>query len=147
MKTTKLYLFLAIMLWLLCCPSHAQKSITVTGQIVDEQTGKPVPYATVGAALKPMIQTILHTAIADEEGRFECTIGEGNYLIHFSSIGYKPTSRSCSTLDGKNEPISLGQIKMLPLPSIWQRLSSNPLSTCRLPKSSTTSRKIPTGKR
>ena len=114
MKTTKLYLFLAIMLWLLCCSSHAQKSITVTSQIVDEQTGKPVPYATVGAALKPMIQTILHTAIADEEGRFECTIGEGNYLIHFSSIGYKPTSRSCSTLDGKNEPISLGQIKMLP---------------------------------
>ena len=113
MKTTKLYLFLAIMLWLLCCPSHAQKSITVTGQIVDEQTGKPVPYATVGAALKPMIQTILHTAIADEEGRFKCTIGEGNYLIHFSSIGYRPTLRSCSTLDGKNEPVSLGQIKML----------------------------------
>lgn len=116
MKATKLILWAII---LVCFPivvaaqNKKPQTCTVTGQIVDEETGKPVPYATVGAALKPMIQTILHTAITDEEGRFECTIGEGNYLIHFSSIGYKSTSRSCDVTGGKNEPVSLGQIKML----------------------------------
>ena len=116
MKATKLILWAII---LVCFPivvaaqNKKPQTCTVTGQIVDEETGKPVPYATVGAALKPMIQTILHTAIADEEGRFECTIGEGNYLIHFSSIGYKSTSRSCDVTGGKNESVSLGQIKML----------------------------------
>lgn len=101
MKTTKLYLFLALLLasCLLASPLYGQQRIrghiptagelkkktkkkdlcTVTGRVIDDKTGKPLPYVTVGFGLAPAFMLPDLYAVTDEEGRFTYQLAAGTY--------------------------------------------------------------------
>jgi len=61
---------------------------SLTGEVRDE-TGKPLPYATV-ALLRPADSTLSFFGITTEQGIFEIKrISHGNYLMQVASIGFQ----------------------------------------------------------
>ena len=113
MKATKLILWAII---LVCFPivvaaqNKKPQTCTVIGQIVNQETGEPVPYATIGFAQLPIYVNLLHVTIADEEGRFEYNVPLGNYVLHISSIGY--ASQMLFHMDATKATLEVGKIKL-----------------------------------
>lgn len=60
----------------------AQSPVTVTGTVVDSQTGEPVPFVHIYSL------SSRHGTVADDQGRFFLTVGRVD-TIAFSSVGYE----------------------------------------------------------
>lgn len=72
----------------------AQQQGTVTGTVVDGQTGEPLPGATVQV---PSLQTGEAT---DPEGNFEFQVEPGEYVIQASFVGYETRERTVTVEEG-----------------------------------------------
>lgn len=113
MKTNKLILWTIILVCFSIAAAAQDKNpptCTVTGQIVSQETGKPVPYATIGFAQLPIYVNLLHVTIADEEGRFNYKVPPGKYVLHISSIGY--ASQMLFHMDATKATLEVGKIKL-----------------------------------
>jgi TonB-linked SusC/RagA family outer membrane protein len=88
-KTTKRLLWMLLLPLLACSAAMAQQG-TITGRVVDEGTGEPIPGVTV--AIKGHPASITFT---DSAGVFHlrapATIAAGRLVLHFSSVGYEAT--------------------------------------------------------
>lgn len=79
---------------------------TISGVILDAETGESVPFAYV------TLQGINRTTTSDRDGRFELrNIPSGVYTLNIQRIGYRPTSRRITLRE--NEILEL-EIEMLP---------------------------------
>ena len=77
-------LYIVVLLLLCgCLPAHAQKSIRLSGTVLQPDKSTPVPGATV---IK--VSTSLGV-ISDEQGQFKIDIGQDDTLL-IRAVGYKP---------------------------------------------------------
>lgn len=74
--------------------------VTVSGQIKEQKTDSPVPYANVVLKTEKDSTFVMGT-VTDEEGRFALTkVNSGNYILSLSYTGYK----------GKDMPLLVGRL-------------------------------------
>lgn len=104
-KITFLTIFLMISVFAVIAQP---KSITINGKVIDQETGKPMEYATL------MLQSVDDPAdvsggITDLEGNFSVKAKPGRYHIRIDFIAYKPYELKNQDLS-KN--LDLGTIKM-----------------------------------
>lgn len=82
-----------------------------SGTVLDE-TGEPVPYATIKMASAADDQLINGT-ITDEAGKWVLkSVPEGAFKITISFIGYEPIVQGPFTVTGKGESYNLGKLSL-----------------------------------
>ena len=89
----RLFAFMALLvLWgLAFAQDESADDATVSGRIIDQQTGEPIPFATVTVSAEDE-NVVLTGALTDETGRFVISgLAEGSYVLLASLAGYEPT--------------------------------------------------------
>ena len=91
----------------------AQKSISITGLLVESSTNDPLPFANVAVTQFPN-NSLVTGGISEDNGKFFIeNIPVGTYTIHFTYLGYAPTSQKITT-SGLNNVFDLGRIELSP---------------------------------
>tara|TARA_R110002126_G_scaffold39767_2_gene117590 strand:- start:1438 stop:3855 length:2418 start_codon:yes stop_codon:yes gene_type:complete len=104
------YIFTVILL-LFTFLITAQKTITITGQIVDKETQEIVPFVSISVN-DESTNTIITGAISDDNGRFEIkNLATGKYSVVISYLGYQTENRKVSS-GGLNPIFDLGRIEL-----------------------------------
>lgn len=106
-----IYSFLCILFSLVLCNNELKAEQTVTGHVIDKQTGKGIPFASVYVSEDK-------GTIANEEGTFTITL-EVSDSIRVSSIGY-----TTITLGAKDVP---NVISLSPYASTLQEVTVLPI--------------------
>ncbi len=83
---------------------------TVSGQVVNAETGEPVPYTTIGFSLSSLYTNLLYVTIADEDGRFNYNVPMGSYMLQVTSIGYAGQMLSAEATE--KATLDMGIIKL-----------------------------------
>lgn len=83
----------------------AQEPATITGQVVDAESGEPLVGAVVRALLPDASQPA--GAVADRDGRFQLTVPPGEYTIEGAILGYAPGRVSVQVAAGESRTVSL----------------------------------------
>lgn len=96
MKTIN-YILLAIFL-ISFSTVQAQKEITVTGKVIDQDVKQPLEYATIAFFSKEQ-NKIITGGITDLEGNFSIAVPAGTYDITVEYISYKTKTLPNRTLD------------------------------------------------
>lgn len=90
----------AFLLFILCSigPAYGQTFRTITGTIIDAQTGEPIPYVTVSVKL---IGGTRKAAATDFDGRYRLTAPKklAADSIYVSYVGYVPSAKPLKTVD------------------------------------------------
>ncbi len=86
-------------------PALAQNK--VTGTIVEEANGKPIPFVNVGL-FRQADSVFVSGAASDDKGRFELLAPNGDYRLQVSAIGFQ-TFEQMLTVKGNQD---LGQLKL-----------------------------------
>ena len=91
----------------------AQDAVTVSGQLLDQETQEPLAFANV--AVYHFVDDVLVTgAITNEDGRFEILeLPLGKYRLDFSFLGFETTDRELIA-GGLNTIFDLGKIELAP---------------------------------
>ncbi len=83
---------------------------TVSGQIVDQATQRPVPFVTVTVTTESDGVTVTG-ALTDDDGRFTISgLGQGNYILTSSFLGYLSVDTPIFIGD-KNTIFDVGEIE------------------------------------
>lgn len=77
----------------------ASSAATLTGQVIDQQTGEPVRGTMVE------VSPAHRRTVTDADGRFEIRLRPGDYLVTVSQIGYAEQRITVSVSPGSAEPI------------------------------------------
>lgn len=84
----------------------------ISGTIIDGETNTPVEFATV-ALYDATTEKVVNGTVADGKGKFAITkIADGNYNVVISFIGYENQTISNLKIEGKNNDLNLGTIKL-----------------------------------
>ncbi len=98
------YAFLICITWLLTScslASFAQTTITLSGNIVDAATGKPMPFANV------YLNNSTHGTVSDTKGHFVLTnVPLGTVEVVVSFVGYQTTRQTLRLTSTQNQPIT-----------------------------------------
>ena len=78
--------------------AYAQKDVTVTGKVIDQEVNQPLEYATV-AFFSKAENKIVTGGITDLEGKFSIPVPPGTYDITVEYISYKPKTFANRALD------------------------------------------------
>ncbi len=90
MGTAKLKLLILGFVILTMGEIYAQNSQVITGNLIDEKTNQPVPYASV-SLLKAADQKLIGGTLSDLNGQFSSSpVPNGSYRLLISFLGYKP---------------------------------------------------------
>ncbi|MCF8244837.1 MAG: TonB-dependent receptor [Saprospiraceae bacterium] len=81
----------------------------INGKVIDEQTGAPLPYATISLFLAAD-SLLVDGTITDEPGTFSLETKPGSYFIKVEFLAYEPFI--IEKIEVKNAPIELGSIKL-----------------------------------
>ncbi|MGB3149467.1 MAG: TonB-dependent receptor [Maribacter sp.] len=103
------------LLVVLFCPLLllSQKTITISGQLLDNETQEPLSFANV-ALHELEANTLITGAITEEDGRFEIlALPIGKYRLYFSYLGYETMERTLIS-GGLNTIFDLGKILLDP---------------------------------
>lgn len=68
--------------------SYAQTSIKITGRVLEETSGQPLPYASV-VAKRIGTNDVLSGTIADDSGAFELTTKTSRFFLEVTFIGFE----------------------------------------------------------
>jgi outer membrane receptor protein involved in Fe transport len=89
----------------------------ISGRIIDEQTKKPVHYASVYIYRTMKDTTLITGAISKEDGSFVLeNLPYGKFRIEIKFIGYQKYDIDNIILSPKNTPLDIGEIKFTPIP-------------------------------
>jgi hypothetical protein len=114
MKKTQLYILLIALITLYSCQNRS--NIIVTGQVLDESTGKPIPNAEVVVLCwysHNIDDASYHKQIliTDSEGKYKATFDKGNQIdVASKANGYQPT-RSYNVLNDNEFEVNLKLIR------------------------------------
>jgi hypothetical protein len=89
----------------------AQNTLEISGKITEQETGYPIPYATIIVKDKTT-STNLKGTISDEEGKFIVKTSKSDFYVEISFMGFKTITLKDFIL--KNSQINLGIIKLVP---------------------------------
>jgi len=105
----KLNLKLPLLLLLFISSSiFAQKSVNISGTVIDAQDNFPLEYATI-SFITPSSQSIVTGGITDMEGNFNIEVPQGTYDIKVEFISYLPKIYKNKTL---NRDMNLGTVSL-----------------------------------
>lgn len=147
MKTTNLYrLCLAVLIsCFLAAPVYGQKKVniptarelkkktkekdlcTVTGLVVDNKTGKPLSYVTVGFGIDPAFMLPDLFAVTDEQGRFTYQLPAGTYGVMVSCVGYQYQLEYPVKLEDPKKPVEVETFSMVEKPVTLDEVLVKPL--------------------
>ncbi|MDO7171314.1 outer membrane beta-barrel protein [Mariniflexile sp. AS56] len=88
--------------------SAADKDITITGKVIDKDTGEPLEYATI-AFFSKKDNKIVDGCITDTQGEFSIQVAKDLYNITIEYISYKKITISNKKLDSN---VNLGTISL-----------------------------------
>ncbi|MCF0207259.1 MAG: TonB-dependent receptor, partial [Bacteroidales bacterium] len=110
-------LFLVVAIFAICCLSKAySQNIEISGDIIENDTGEEVPFATV-MLLNESDSTLLEYAISDTYGHFAFrNVKNRDYLLKISHISYTPYQKKIKKTEGKT--INVGTIKLSPIAEV-----------------------------
>ena len=83
----------AILLLLLCFQGWGQMHRSITGTVVEEETGSPIIQAGV-LLLSVKDSTVLEGVVTNAEGRFYVPALPGDYILKFSCLGFSTLTRN-----------------------------------------------------
>src|SRR6185369_9946818 len=93
--------------------AYAQKTLNISGGVIDSLTGKSVEFATV-AIVDPSNNKPINGTVCDAEGEFVIPkVARGNYILIISFVGYATKKVTLPSLEKGNE-IDLGTITLSP---------------------------------
>ncbi len=100
-----------LILGLNCLASISQNNATISGRVFDQDSGQPLPFATLLLLNNTYTDTV-GAALTTEDGRFVFQgLGHGEYIVMASFVGYKKAERQI--LVGRlNENFDLGRIEL-----------------------------------
>ncbi|MEJ6793239.1 MAG: outer membrane beta-barrel family protein [Lacinutrix sp.] len=97
--TTTLSLFLSFFVF-------AQKEVTITGKILEQDTNFPLEWATIVVS-NPTDGKIINGGSADENGEFTIKLDSGTYNVSFEFISFEKTTIKAKEI---NESLDFGTI-------------------------------------
>jgi len=112
--TTSLLSFLFVLIFGLAASSWAVQKGRITGRVVRQDNGKPVPYANIIVAGTPF------GAAADERGHFLIpSLEAGRYELICSAVGYRTAKLQVKVLSGQTTQV---RFRLVPTPVQIQQL-------------------------
>jgi outer membrane receptor protein involved in Fe transport len=110
MKLFSKFIFLTLLI-LNCSWSTAQTTVEITGNLIENNTSQPIPYATVVVKDKITKQNITDI-ISDDNGKFMVLSPTPNFYLEISFIGFETkTITEFKIQEGKT---NLGALKLIP---------------------------------
>jgi outer membrane receptor protein involved in Fe transport len=101
------YLFLALLLLSTLLP----KAQTITGKVIDKESGQAIGFATI-ALYKAQGKKIIKGSTADDKGLFKIAVtAPGYFRLSAAYVGYYPTVVDSVAIQGNT--LSLGDIQLL----------------------------------
>ncbi len=90
---------------------NAQETITITGQIIDQETQETLPFVSVSVN-DEATNAIVTGTISDDNGRFEIKdLKTGKYIINITYLGFETIQRKIAS-GGLNPIFDLGKIEL-----------------------------------
>ncbi|PKB44345.1 outer membrane receptor protein involved in Fe transport [Cellulophaga sp. RHA19] len=90
---------------------NAQETITITGQIIDQETQETLPFVSVSIN-DEATNAIVTGTISDDNGRFEIKdLKTGKYIINITYLGFETIQRKIAS-GGLNPIFDLGKIEL-----------------------------------
>ncbi|GAB5399218.1 MAG: outer membrane beta-barrel family protein [Aureisphaera sp.] len=89
----------------------AQQDIEIIGELIEEETSQPVPYATVVIKDKSTNENITGV-ITDESGNFTITTTKLNFYVEISFMGFE--TKTLTEFTVTNGKVNLGTIRLAP---------------------------------
>jgi len=86
------------------------QGITVTGQVIEQDTQETLPFVTVSIFDATSLNIVTGT-VTNESGQFTVELPTGNYLLKISFIGFETLERKI-TAGGLNPIFDLGKIEL-----------------------------------
>ncbi len=88
-----------------------EQEIEVFGNLVEEETAQPVPYATV-ALYKTGTEELITGVISAEDGTFSVSTTQTNFYVKISFMGYQSKTLTAFTISG--DEVNLGTVSLAP---------------------------------
>lgn len=108
LKQTLLFVFILLNFTVLIAQAPPQRSINITGKVIDAETGEPLEYATL--VLESVDNPDIVTGgITNANGQFDVEAQPGNYNIRIEFISYKKVEFPNQSLTSSKD---LGIIKL-----------------------------------
>ena len=90
---------------------NAQETITITGQIIDQETKETLPFVTISVN-DEVTNKIVTGTISGDNGRFEIkNLATGKYIVNISYLGFETVKRTINS-GGLNPIFDLGKIAL-----------------------------------
>ncbi|APU11629.1 TonB-dependent receptor [Cellulophaga lytica] len=90
---------------------NAQETITITGQIIDQETQETLPFVSISVN-DEATNAIVTGTISDDNGRFEIKdLKTGKYIINITYLGFETIQRKIAS-GGLNPIFDLGKIEL-----------------------------------
>lgn len=91
--------------------ARAQANRSVSGKLVDQLTGEPVPQANI-RVLQQSDSTFVTGKASENDGTFSIPVRNGNYIVHVSFIGYHDVYQDVAV--NSSTPLArLGDVEMI----------------------------------
>lgn len=91
--------------------AQAQETITITGQIIDQETKETLPFVSVSVNDEATNEIVTGT-ITDDNGRFEIKdLATGKYIVKITYLGFETVERKIAS-GGLNPIFDLGKIEL-----------------------------------
>jgi outer membrane receptor protein involved in Fe transport len=91
--------------------TQAQVTITITGQIIDQETKETLPFVSVSVNDEATNEIVTGT-ITDDNGRFEIKdLATGKYIVKITYLGFETVERKIAS-GGLNPIFDLGKIEL-----------------------------------
>ena len=120
LHASKSYIF-KLLFTFACGLLYCQEEITITGQLLDDTTGEPLPFANV-AVHSFSANELLTGTMTEADGRFEVQgLPVGKYQLYFTYLGYA-TREHTLLAGGLNRVFDLGKIGLFPGAEILQEV-------------------------
>lgn len=92
---------------------NGQETITISGQIIEQETQHTFPFVTISIN-DESTNNIVTGTISDDDGRFEIKdLKIGKYIVNISYLGFETVQRTISS-GGLNPIFDLGKIELKP---------------------------------
>lgn len=98
------------------------RSGKIVGHVVDQDTEKPLDFATISVLTKPD-STVVTGGISELDGQFEIEVPFGSYIIKVEFISYQAIFIDDVTVDKEHQIVDLGKIGISPSAQLLQEVN------------------------
>lgn len=89
----------------------AQSTASITGQLIDPEVDKHLPYVTITIAQANAPTNVVKRLVTDDNGKFSVSLPKGTYAFTFQFMGKETMIKQVEVSD-ENTPIDLGELPM-----------------------------------